>query len=172
MEKLIITPKTKINTLLEAYPELEEVLINAAPEFKKLKNPLLRNTIARITSISQAAIIGKLNVGELVNMLRAKVGQGSIDQPEAPSAKYNTIQPGWFKPSSVVTIIDIKEILNRGEQPVYEVLAAIKALRKKEILKITAPFIPAPLLDKTLSLGYRHWLNKINDNEFEVFFMQ
>jgi len=35
MEKLIITPKTKIYDLLEAYPELEDTLISSAPEFKK-----------------------------------------------------------------------------------------------------------------------------------------
>jgi len=170
MEKLIITPKTKIHALLEAYPELEEVLINAAPEFIKLKNPVLRNTIARITSISQAAIIGKLNVDELVNKLRKKVGQDNIEKLEEPGTKYNTVQPDWFKASSVTTIIDIREILNHGEQPVFEVLAAIKALRKNEILKISSPFIPAPLLDKTLSLGYKHWLNKLAEDNFEVYF--
>jgi hypothetical protein len=172
MERLIITPKTKIYELLEAYPELEEILIDAAPDFRKLRNPLLRNTIARITSISQAAIIGKLNVGELVNKLREAVGQDNIVKLEVSGANYNTTQPDWFKASSIVTIIDIKEILNRGEQPVFEVLAAIKALGKNEILKITSPFIPAPLIDKTLSLGYKHWLNKLKEDEFEVFFVR
>ena len=80
MEKLIITPKTKIYDLLEAYPELEDILISSAPEFKKLKNPILRKTIARITNISQAATIGGLNVEELVNRLREKAGQGNIEQ--------------------------------------------------------------------------------------------
>ena len=58
MDKLIITPKTRIYDLLKAYPELEETLIGSAPEFKKLRNPVLRKTITRITNISQAAIIG------------------------------------------------------------------------------------------------------------------
>ncbi|WP_297095775.1 DUF1858 domain-containing protein [uncultured Draconibacterium sp.] len=58
MEKLIITPKTKIFDLLEAYPQLEDVLIRAAPPFKKLRNPVLRKTITKITTLSQAATIG------------------------------------------------------------------------------------------------------------------
>jgi hypothetical protein len=49
MENLIISPKTKIYELLEAYPQLEETLIALAPPFKKLKNPVLRKTIAKIT---------------------------------------------------------------------------------------------------------------------------
>ena len=34
-----------------AYPELEEVLIGLAPPFKKLKNPLLRKSVAKIATI-------------------------------------------------------------------------------------------------------------------------
>ena len=152
MEKLIITPKTKIYDLLESYPELEDILISSAPEFKKLKNPILRKTIARITNISQAATIGGLNVEELVNRLREKAGQGNIEQLDDTGMKYLTICPDWFKKEAVVSTIDIREMLNRDEQPVHEVLSAIKRLKENEILEIIAPFIPAPLLDKTLSL--------------------
>ena len=170
MEKLIITPKTKIYDLLEAFPELEEILISSAPEFKKLKNPILRKTIARITNISQAATIGGLNVEELVNRLREKAGQGNIEQLDDTGMKYLTICPDWFEKEGVVTTIDIREMLNRDEQPVHEVLAAIKRLNENEILEIIAPFIPAPLIDKTLSLNYKHWLNKKGEVDFRVYF--
>jgi len=61
-------------------------------------------------------------------------------------------------------------MLNRNEQPVHEVLSAIKRLNENEILEIIAPFIPAPLLDKTLSLNYKHWLDKKSDSEYRVYF--
>jgi hypothetical protein len=170
MEKLIITPKTKIFDLLDSYPELEDILISSAPEFKKLKNPILRKTIARITNISQAATIGGLNVEELVNRLREKAGQGNIEQLDDTGMKYLTICPDWFKKEAVVSTIDIREMLNRDEQPVHEVLAAIKRLKENEILEIIAPFIPAPLLDKTLSLEYKHWLDKKAEGEYRVYF--
>jgi len=170
MEKLIITPKTKIYDLLVAYPELEEILIASAPEFKKLKNPVLRKTIARITNISQAAIIGNLNVDELVNRLRERVGQGSLEQLDESGTKYVTTCPEWFRREAVVQTIDIREMLNRDEQPVHEVLAAIKRLSENEILEIIAPFIPAPLLDKTLSLNYKHWLDKKAEGEYRIYF--
>ena len=63
-------------------------------------------------------------------------------------------------------------MLNRDEQPVHEVLAAIKRLKENEILEIIAPFIPAPLLDKTLSLNYKHWLDKKGEGEFRVYFIK
>jgi hypothetical protein len=170
MEKLIITPKTKIYDLLESYPELENILMSSAPEFKKLKNPVLRKTIARITNIGQAATIGGLNVEELVNRLREKVGQGTIEQLDETGAKYVTVCPSWFSKEAVVNTIDIREMLNRDEQPVHEVMAAIKRLNEDQILEVIAPFIPAPLLDKTLSLDYKHWLSKKSEGEYSVYF--
>jgi len=172
MAGLIITPKTKIYDLLEAFPELEDTLIAAAPEFKKLKNPVLRKTIARITNIGQAATVGGLNVEELVNRLREQAGQGSISQLDETGSKYVTTCPGWFKKEAVVNTVDIGEMLNRGEQPVHEVLSAIKKLNENEILEIIAPFVPAPLLDKTLSLGYKHWLDKKSEQDYRVYFMK
>jgi hypothetical protein len=170
MEKLIITPKTKIYDLLEAYPQLEEVLIAAAPEFKKLRNPVLRRTIARVTSIGQAAAVGGLNVEELVNRLRREAGQEEIGQIDDGGNKFNTARPDWYSDEEVVESLDIRVTLNRGEQPVHEVLGALKRLSYYEILEVVAPFVPAPLIDKATSLGYRHWLMKKGEGEFRVYF--
>ena len=66
--KLIISPKTKVLQLIEAYPQLEDMLIEYVPTFRKLKNPILRNTIAKITTLQQAATIGNVKVEELINL--------------------------------------------------------------------------------------------------------
>lgn len=170
MEKLIITPKTKIYDLLEAYPQLEDVLIDLAPQFKKLKNPRLRKTITKITTLRQAATIGGLKVEDLVNHLRTELGQTTTDKLEIESGNYVTEKPAWFDESRITESIDIREMLNAGEQPVHEVMAAIKKLKPNDILKVIAPFIPAPLIDKSLSMNYKHWLDKKSDEEFWVYF--
>lgn len=170
MDKLIITPKTKIFDLLEAYPQLEEVLIAAAPPFKKLRNPVLRKTVAKITSLSQAATIGGLKVEELINILRTEVGQKTTDNMEVEHGNYVTEKPEWFQEDEVIQTIDIRDMLNAGEQPVHEVLSSVKKLETNKILKVIAPFIPAPLIDKSLSLDYKHWLDKKGEEEFWVFF--
>lgn len=86
MGNLAITAKTKIYDLLVAYPELEDVLVSVAPKFKKLQNPILRKTIAKITTISEAAAIAGLDVDVLVNKLHHEIGQGCLDRaaPEKP----------------------------------------------------------------------------------------
>lgn len=172
MEQLIITPKTKISDLLDAYPHLEDLLIEMAPPFKKLKNPVLRKTIARITTISQAATIGNLNVEELVNKLRGEVGQNLADVEPDGGVTFNLQQPGWFDNSKVVEEIDTRDMLHAGEQPVHVVLAGVKKLKQGEILKVIAPFLPAPLIEKASSLGAGHWVNRINDELFEIYFVE
>lgn len=170
MDPIIITPKTKIHDLLEAYPELEETLIKAAPQFKKLKNPLLRKTIARVTSLSQAAIIGGVKVEELINTLRKAAGQQLQDHFTEEEISYNFEVPDWFSANAVSGTIDISDMLNAGEQPVHEVLSAIKNLNEGEILEINAPFIPAPLIDKAIGLGYDYWISEVAEDEFLVYF--
>lgn len=168
--KLIITPRTKIYDLLEAYPQLEETLINLAPAFKKLQNPVLRKTITRVTSLSQAATIGDMNVGDLVNMLRKEAGQAEIEAVEHQGNQYTTEKPGWFKQKRIVRVIDVRNILDEGNQPVHEVLLAVRQLKNKEILGVIAPFLPAPLIDKATGAGHEHWVNEISQDEFRIYF--
>jgi hypothetical protein len=52
-----ILPSTKVATLLDRYPELENVLIELAPPFKKLKNPFLRKGVAKVASLRHAATV-------------------------------------------------------------------------------------------------------------------
>lgn len=170
MANLIITPKTKIYDLLEAYPQLEDVLIEQAPQFKKLKNPVLRKTITRVTSLAQAAVVGGLKVEELILKLRGEVGQEEIAALEAEEGKINTQKPDWFDSSTIAETLDVRKKLNQGEHPIHDVMAAIKKLKENELLKVVVPFIPAPMIEKTLSLDYKHWLVEHSKEEYWVYF--
>lgn len=170
MSELIITPKTKVYDLLEAYPRLEDVLIAMVPQFRKLKNPILRNTVARITSLGQAASIGGIAVEEIVSRLRAEVGQSAPEDLESEQGSYRTEKPDWFEGATVAETIDVRKILDAGEEPVHEVLSAIRKLKEKEVLMIIAPFLPAPLIDKSLSMGCDHWIDERSEQEYRVYF--
>ena len=51
--KIIISPKTKVGELLDNYPDLESVLMEMSPAFEKLRNPVLRKTVARVATLQQ-----------------------------------------------------------------------------------------------------------------------
>jgi hypothetical protein len=167
-DKLLITPKTKVLQLLEAYPQLESVLIGMVPAFKKLQNPALRRTVAKVASLQQAAAVGGVNTGELINRLRREVGQDLY--AEGAGTAYGTSRPAWFDAGRVAMELDARPLLAAGEQPVNQAMADFVAMAPGTIYKLSAPFLPAPLIDKGTSLGLQHWLVKESEESFVVYF--
>jgi len=167
MADLMISPKTKVAELLEAYPPLEEALVHLVPAFEKLRNPVLRRTVARITTLQQAAAIGGVKVEDLINHLRKAVGQDTFSGAEA--ATYNTQQPAWYSAERVVAGLDARPMLAAGEQPVNQVIADLNALHPGDIYWLVAPFMPAPLVDKATSLGASHWVTQ-QDGLYTIYF--
>lgn len=155
--ELIITPKTKVLDIITNYPALEEELINYVPAFEKLKNPLLRHTVAKVATLQQAATIGNVNVSVLVNHLRTLIGQNT-ETVQSQDGQYNYIQPEWFSVSKISQEFDVREMLNRGEHPVAQVMEDLKQLPEGSIYKLTASFLPVPLIDKASAIGFSHWI--------------
>ena len=168
MTVLIISPMTTIAGLISAYRQLEQVLIGYVPAFEKLRNPVLRRTVARVTTLQQAAVIGGVKVEDLINHLRKEVGQDRFSGEAA--ASYTTEQPGWFSESRVAAELDARGMLAAGEQPVNQVIADLQALDQGEIYRLVAPFMPAPLVDKASSLGFAHWITQNDEEEFVIYF--
>ncbi len=166
--RIIISPKTKVLALIEAYPQLEDTLINYVPAFEKLKNPVLRKTVARIATLQQAAVIGNVKVEELINVLRKEVGQDLISG--VAEQEINTVMPSWYDPALVKQETDIRPMLAAGEQPVNQVMADLNKLEAGVIYRVTAPFVPAPLIEKAASLNIDHWLKQEADELFHLHF--
>ena len=169
-EKLIITPKTKILQLIETYPQLEDILIEAAPAFKKLKNPVLRKTVAKVATVQQAAAIGNLKVQELVNRLRHEVGQDTFVEEKSGELNINYQQPDWFEASKVTIQFDARSMLEAGEMPVHQAMADLKALPEGEIYELSVPLLTVPLIEKAASIGFNHWVNKQGEDLFVIYF--
>jgi hypothetical protein len=165
---LIITPKTKVLQLIENYPQLEDILIGYAPAFKKLKNPVLRKTVAKIATLQQAASIGNVKVEDLINHLRREAGQDLY--VDSGDSAYTIHRPEWFDERNLENELNASEMLEAGEHPVNQVIADLKKLSKGKIYKLKAPFLPAPIIDKATSLNFKHWVDKKSEDEVNVYF--
>jgi hypothetical protein len=153
-KNLVITPKTKVGELLDNYPQLEPLLIEMAPAFSKLKHPVLRKTIAKVTTLQQAAIVGNIEINQLIVRLREAVGQTG-DVINSTDMEYVTdVLPNWFKPEKISKRFDASEIINKGASPMAEILVLAGELKNDEILELTTPFVPAPIIDVLKSKGY------------------
>ena len=155
-ERPPITPDTKVAQLLEAYPKLEPVLIAAAPAFSKLSNPVLRRTIARVTSLRRAAEVAGLPVRDLVLRLREAAGLPAGDA--GPVADESTPDEGpasWVDPARVRWTIDADSMLESGHEPMSEVLRRSAELGTDDLGLIRSSFRPAPLIELLEGRGFK-----------------
>ena len=152
-----ITPELKIGRLLEVYPELEERLIDMSHAFAKLRNPVLRKTVAKVATIQQAARVGGVPLGLMIKTLREAVGQDAsgLDESSDPASSANP--PEWFDRLKIVDTVDARPLIEAGEQPVTVVMAHLKRLGPGQIFALITPFVPAPLIDLARKQGYEVW---------------
>ena len=152
-----ITPETKIGAMLERFPQLENILIEMAPEFKKLRNPILRKTVARVTSLRQAAALGKVSLPEMINRLREKAGLQEKFEVDEEVEIVSKEEPAWFSPTRIVQSFDARPMLGSGEQPIQRVFNECRDLKEGDIYELITPFLPAPLIDSAKEKGYLAW---------------
>lgn len=166
---LQISPETKIGELLAKFPSLEKTLLEMAPEFKKLRNPILRKTIARVTSLRQASAVAKIPLAEMINRLRNEAGIREEFMSDEATASISKEIPAWFSTDRIVQSLDARPMLERGEQPINQVFSESKNLKDGEIYELITPFLPAPLIDTAKEKGYLIWSKNAGEKVFKTY---
>ncbi len=166
-----INPSTKVKDLLDTYPELEDELINIAPPFKKLKNPLLRRTVAKAATMKHIASVGGIPLTELINKLRIAVGQ-PITSDSYTDEEYFSARPDWFSPDNIKISINESKIEDKNTWTLTLVLKEAKNIKKGEIMELITTFLPAPGIDKMRSIGYSVWSMKSENGVFKTYFLK
>ena len=170
-EKLEILPSTTVHELLTAYPDLEEKLIGIAPPFKKLRNPLLRKSVAKVATIKNISSVGHIPLDELVNKLREEVGQSKSNESYKDET-YFASKPAWFSIDNIAISIVEEEVGDKDKMTVVTVLREAKKLKKGEIIELITTFLPAPGIDNMKSKGYSVWTMKDEGDTIRTFFLK
>ncbi|MEW6368209.1 MAG: DUF1858 domain-containing protein [Acidobacteriota bacterium] len=168
---LPITPETKIGAMLDAYPELEDRLIAWVPEFKKLKNPVLRRTIAKVATLEQAAKVAGISVRGLVGMLREAAGQEPAREgPDRDDAGSPAEEPPlWLDHQKVTRTIDADAIIAAGQHPLGDVRRALTVLAPGHILRLRSGFRPVPLIESLAREGFDTFSIREPGGEFSTY---
>lgn len=150
----------KVSDLLDAYPHLESTLLELSPAFSKLRNPILRRTVAKVTTLQQAAKVAGVSPILLLETLRQAAGlpidnsNESIDIENEQKDK-----PEWFGEMNITIRFDARPIIESGENPMQEIIGLSKELQNNQIMELTAPFKPVPIMDLLKSKGFEVWYN-------------
>lgn len=167
--KITISPRTKVGELLDAYPELEPVLMSMSPAFEKLKNPVLRKTIAKVATLQQVAAVGGVNIDGMIKRLRNEIGQSNGEDGSSNAEYMSDCTPEWFDHSKVKGRLDATAIINSGESPMKEILNQTSMLKTGEIFELQTPFIPAPIIDMLRAKNFRSHTIVNNDHMLTYF---
>lgn len=170
----MITGDLTIARLLQAHPELLEVLAGYHPHFKQLRSRLLRTVMAPRITVSQAARIAGVPEPELIAALRGAIGEGGAPPAGSPGPATEAAAPRPAAlaglPASRRVDLDVREDIRRGQEPFARIMAAVKALAPGQALVLRAPFEPIPLYDVLGKRGFRHWTERHADADWSVWF--
>jgi hypothetical protein len=166
-----INPHTRVGAILDAHPELENALLEFSPHFKKLKNPILRRTVARVATLETAAATAGVNVADLVAHLRRAAGEDGVsvvggtsvgdgtpvedDTPDAPPASPTAERPTWVDEADIAHTLDADAMLARNEHPLGIVQSTVPRLAAHQAVHVRSSFRPEPLIELMLSKGCR-----------------
>ena len=156
IKSILITPKTRVGELLDTYPQLEQVLLEMAPAFSKLKNPVLKKTIGKVATLQQAASLGNIPVTEIINTLRSEVGQELFNEVNI-QGEINFDKPEWFHEDKVTVRFDATEMINTNQNPMQEIFRHLEMTGLGEIFMLSTPFVPAPIIELIHKKGYTHY---------------
>jgi hypothetical protein len=153
-EFVAITPETKVGALLAAYPALEEPLIALSPSFSKLRNPVLRRTVASIATLRQVAAVGDVPVAALINRLREAAGITEVYEERAAG---DAAAPSWTHDARIALRYDARADLEAGVHPAQRVLQELQQLGPGDAYELVTPFVPSPLIDLARGKGFEAW---------------
>ncbi len=165
--KTEITPQTMVIDMLENYPELEDKLIEISPIFEKLKNPILRKTVAKVATLKQAATIGNVPIADLISQLREAAGMDSINVEADDSGKQS--KPDWVNKEKVKMEYDAFIDLENGIHPAGRVTKEIHDINGDELYLLSTPFVPAPLIQMVEEKGYEVYIDDLGNQMFDTY---
>lgn len=151
--------------MLEVYPQLEDVLLSLSPSFAKLKNPVLRKTVARVASLRQVAEVGGIGIGEMISILRKAAGLDIYAIDATSKGNDQDIRPDWVNEKNVSVVFDALQIIEEGGSPMKDILEKVKEIEAGGVMLLIAPFRPAPIIELLNSKGYQTWCESLEDNK-------
>lgn len=150
----------KVSDLLDTYPHLESTLLELSPAFSKLRNPILRRTVAKVTTLQQAAKVAGISPILLLETLRQAAGLPIDNSSESIDIENEQKdKPEWFDETNITIRFDARPIIESGENPMQEIIRLSKELQNNQIMELTAPFKPIPIMDLLQSKGFEVWYN-------------
>lgn len=171
---MLINERTKIAALLKHHADALETIVALSPDFKKLRNPVLRALMAGRTTIAMASKIGGCKPEDFFTALASlgfeaahsrKVSQEDTVRENNPKPEY--LQN--IRPDRLISF-DVRAMLAEGDDPLKSIQQKVKSLNSGEVLLIVNNFEPVPLINLLEKQGFQTYVNFIDPDTIETYF--
>jgi uncharacterized protein (DUF2249 family)/TusA-related sulfurtransferase len=157
-----INAHTRIKALLDQDQDLViDRLIQLNANFSKLRNPILRNLLARRITIADACKVAHCKVEDfLISMQQIGfVVEDVITQ--LPIQKATVID---FERKVNIIVLDVRCYLDQNKDPLKEILNVANQLKIGDRLKILNSFEPVPLISLLTEKGFLCQIEHMDEN--------
>ena len=172
----MITEDLKVSKLLDEYPAALEVMVSISPHFEKLRNVILRKTLASRVTLGQAAKIAGIPIPDMLSRLnrelstqtglRAKFCPASAGIPQRAAQR-----PEWLDSLSEENevLFDARPLLASGQDPLKPIAEQARKLQVGEHLHLVNFFEPVPLYEVLRKRGFDHWTEE-REGAYHIYF--
>jgi uncharacterized protein (DUF2249 family) len=174
-QRLRPTRDTKISELLNAYPEMIDILARYNRHFELLRRPTLRKIMTPLVTIEKAARTAQVDPDDMLAEIYRAIGEPfsrGQDRPRAASAPETGPMPEEIRNISDEhrIVLDVRDDVRAGEEPYHRIMQAVTALKEDQVLQLCNIFEPVPLYDLLAKRGLAHWTERRGPEEWWVTF--
>jgi uncharacterized protein (DUF2249 family) len=168
-----ITPDMTVADVISRHPQAIDLLAAQHAAFERLRNPLLRKAFSRLVTLRQAAAIAGVDLAALLDVLNGDTGSPLPEQLAAdatPTAPDDP--PAWLDETCVAVRLDVRAAQRAGQEPLADIMRAVRTLPSGGILALRNTFEPLPLYTLLGRRGFQAWARRLAADDWEIFFAQ
>ncbi len=172
MNALHITADTTVAAAIARDPGLVDRLAAFRPAFAKLKNPVLRKTMAKLITFGDAARVAGVTLDDLLAVANCATSVGTAAMPENTTSPAQEPRPGWADDIDLdgCARLDVRTMIDAGQDPLATIMPLAATVADGAALVIDAPFDPAPLRRVLGRKGFSSYGESLNDEHWRIWF--
>jgi uncharacterized protein (DUF2249 family) len=168
-----ITPDMIVADVIARHPTAIDLLAAQHAAFERLRNPLLRKAFSRLVTLRQAAAIAGVDLTALIDSLNGDTDSALPAAAAADTAAGSPADPPpWLDETRVAARLDVRAAQRAGQEPLADIMRAVRALPPGGILALRNTFEPLPLYEVLGRRGFQAWARHLGADDWEIFFAQ
>ncbi len=170
----MIAPDERLVSVLARDESLLEVLAGLSDQLRMLRSPAVREVMARLVTVEEAAGMAGMTPADLVSRLEAALHSESPIQSAGPDAQTEAHQSRSEQLDRIapelIDDLDVRDDLGRGEEPFHKIMGAVAGLREGHVFRLRATFDPSPLKSVMAQRGFAAYTERLGEEDWRVWF--